>query len=257
MISPAERAARQVYANLSSRESYVVREWLATGHNMRDAILASNALGTGELRTPADALREERYARDKRQASEHEAAHLCVASAVGLDAKYATISPDGSGECGFAKGGTPLQRATVLLAGEIWINKFRRDAFPNGAKGLKGDHKALSIYDVFVMRRAMDLCIDVLRDRRAIILAAADRIEKVRVLRAMKWNLGLFGFRRDTPESEKSESTLVRGDDQTEKGNVMEENVMETLNALVTIAPTCAFCTKPVTTDQEPSKFDS
>ncbi|MDQ2880485.1 MAG: hypothetical protein M3Y48_04275 [Actinomycetota bacterium] len=63
----------------------------------------------------------------------------------------------------------------------------------------------------------------------------------------MKWNLGLFGYRRDTPESQ-PKATLVRGDDQTE--NVMEENVMETLNALVTIAPACAFCEKPVNPDQ-------
>ncbi|PZS14118.1 MAG: hypothetical protein DLM60_19660 [Pseudonocardiales bacterium] len=167
-----------MFASLTLRQQDVVRQFLTQGLNMHDAILASNALGTGELRTPRDALREERCARDKRQAAEHEAAHLCVATAVGLDAKYATICPDGSGECGFSKGGTPIQLAATIMAPEIWINKFRRDAFPNGAKGLKGDHRALAIYDVFVMRKAMDLCIDVLRDRRAVILAAADRIEK-------------------------------------------------------------------------------
>ncbi len=179
MISTSERRARQVYASLPRREKDVVREWLVTGHGLLDAILNSNVLGSGQPITPRDARRKALYENDQRQAAEHESAHLCVAAAVGLDAKFATISPDGSGECGFGKGGTPIQRAATLMAPEIWINKFRRDSFPNGAKGLKGDHKALSIYDVFVMRKAMDLCIDVLRDRRAIILAAADRIEKL------------------------------------------------------------------------------
>ncbi|MDQ2880486.1 MAG: hypothetical protein M3Y48_04280 [Actinomycetota bacterium] len=177
-IAASERAARQIYANLTLRQQEVVRGWLAQGHDMRDAILDSNILGTGELRSPRDALRQQRYQSDQRQSAEHEASHLCVATAVGLDGKYATISPNGSGECGFSKGGTPIQRAATIMAPEIWINKFRRDAFPNGAKGLKGDHRALAIYDVFVMRQAMGLCIEVLRDRRAIILAAADRIEK-------------------------------------------------------------------------------
>ncbi len=55
----------------------------------------------------------------------------------------------------------------------------------------------------------------------------------------MKWNLGaIFGYRRDTPDRAGTES-------QPET-----ENVMETLQAMVTIAPACAFCEKPVTTDQ-------
>jgi hypothetical protein len=57
MISSAERAANEIFIDLPLESKEVVREWLV-GHNMRDAILKSNVLGSGPLVTPRDARRE-------------------------------------------------------------------------------------------------------------------------------------------------------------------------------------------------------
>lgn len=135
MITASERRARQVYASLPWRSKDVVREWLATGHSLRDAILNSNVLGTGELRTPRDARREAIYANDQRQASEHESAHICVAAAVGLDAKYAKISSDGSGECGFVKGVHPCSGRQSSWHRKFGLTNFGGTPFRMGLKG--------------------------------------------------------------------------------------------------------------------------
>jgi hypothetical protein len=98
MISSAERAANEIFIDLPLESKEVVREWLV-GHNMRDAILNSNVLGSGPLVTPRDARREELRMMDRREAAEHESAHAVAAQALGLDVKHAKISADGAGEC--------------------------------------------------------------------------------------------------------------------------------------------------------------
>jgi hypothetical protein len=178
MISSTERAASEVFLSLPLESRDVIREWLVRGHNMRDAILRSNALGSGALITLRDARREELRINDRREAAEHEAAHAVAAQALGLDVKFAKINADGNGECTYVKG-TKQQRAVILMAPELWISKFRQDAFPYGPTGLKGDHRALAaIGDAFVLRAAMDHCIEILKQNRAIVLATADKIEK-------------------------------------------------------------------------------
>jgi hypothetical protein len=67
---------------------------------------------------------------------------------------------------------------SVLEAGRR-IDRFRSDYFVYGAKGLKADHRALAeISDVFILREAMDDCMEILRQNRAIVLATAGKLEK-------------------------------------------------------------------------------
>ena len=139
MISPSERAAWEVFYTLPAQARSVVREWLPLlGNNLRDSLLSSNVLGTGELVTPLDARRDQLRKNRKREAAEHESAHAVTARALGLEVQSARIADDNSGECVHVKG-TKLQNAIVLMAPELWIGTFSRDAFPYGPTGLKAD----------------------------------------------------------------------------------------------------------------------
>jgi len=179
VITASERAAREVFYDLPYEARAVVQEWLATGHDLRDALIRSNALGSGELRTPRDARREELWHHDQREACEHEASHAVAAQALGLDVRSAKINVDGSGVCTYAKGGTKLQQAIVLMAPSLWIGRFRSDVFPYGPKGLKSDHRKLAeISDEFIIREALGHCMEILKQNRAILLATADRLER-------------------------------------------------------------------------------
>ncbi len=179
MISPSERAAWEVFYTLPAQARSVVREWLPLlGNNLRDSLLSSNVLGTGELVTPLDARRDQLRKNRKREAAEHESAHAVTARALGLEVQSARIADDNSGECVHVKG-TKLQNAIVLMAPELWIGTFRRDAFPYGPTGLKADHRELAkISDVFILRQAMDHCMAILRENRALVLATSDQILK-------------------------------------------------------------------------------
>lgn len=116
----SDRAARAVFADLPWQTRDVVGQWMATGHNLRDSIVNSNALGSGGLITPRDARQEDLQILDRREAAEHEASHLCTAQALGLNVHFARIRADGSGECTFAQSGSSrLERAIVLMAPEI------------------------------------------------------------------------------------------------------------------------------------------
>jgi hypothetical protein len=101
-----------------------------------------------------------------------------AASALGLDVKFAKIDDDNSGSCVHVKG-SDLQNAIVIMAPELWIDRFRKDQFPYGASGLKADHRDLAeISDVFILRKAMSHCMAILSQNMAIVLATADQILK-------------------------------------------------------------------------------
>jgi hypothetical protein len=168
-----------VFYELPAQARSVVREWLPfVGHDLRDALLSSNVLGTGELVTPKDKRRQDLRKNERRQAAEHEASHCVAARALGLDVHSARIADDNSGSCVHVKG-TPLQNAIVLMAPELWIDRFRRDQFPYGPTGLKADHRELAaISDVFILRSAMDHCLALLRQNRALVMATSEQILK-------------------------------------------------------------------------------
>jgi hypothetical protein len=175
----SERGAREVFRDLPWRQKDLVREWLASGHDLPDALLSSNVLGQGELLTPRESRWQALRANDKREVAEHESAHCVVTAALGLDVISARIFEDGSGECTHVKG-TKLQSATVRMAGELWIDQHRgKSVFPYGAKGLEGDHRALAaIGDVFILRSAMAHCTAILSQNREIVLGTAAQILK-------------------------------------------------------------------------------
>jgi hypothetical protein len=174
----SSRGAREVFHDLPWQHKNIVGEWLATGHDLPDALLSSNVLGTGEPITPLDAWREELRANDRQQTAHHEAAHSVAAYALGLKVQSAKIKEDGSGSCIHTQG-TKLQNAVVIMAPELWIGRFRRDLFPHGPTGLKADHRALAeIGDTFILRTAMDHCMEILKQNREIVLETADRIAR-------------------------------------------------------------------------------
>jgi hypothetical protein len=174
----SDRAAWEVIHDLPAQPRSAVREWLARGHSPRDALLEANALGNGPLVTPRDKRREELRKNDRREAAEHEAAHAVTARALGLEVKSAKIAEDNSGSCIHVQG-TKLESAIVLMSAELWIDRFRRDQFPYGPTGLKADHRELAaISDVFILRRAMDHGMAILRQNRALVLATSDQILK-------------------------------------------------------------------------------
>ncbi|MGH3573382.1 MAG: hypothetical protein ACRDUW_16355 [Pseudonocardiaceae bacterium] len=174
-----DRAAREIFADLPWQARDVIHEWLATGHDLRAALLNSNALGSGELITPRDARQQELRRMDRREASEHEASHAVAAHALGLPVTSATISAAGGGECKHAKAATKLQDAIIAVAPELWITRFRRDEFVYGAHGLKDDHRRLAaINDEVIIRQALNHCMEILRQNRAVILATADKLER-------------------------------------------------------------------------------
>lgn len=176
-VSPG-RAEREVFTELPWQHKDLVSEWLAAGHDLHSALLESNVLGQGEPITPRQARAAEWFQRDQQEVSEHEASHCVVAAALGLDVISAKIADDGSGECTYVKG-TKLQTAIVRMAGEIWIDQFRKSEFPYGAKGLEGDHRALAeISDAFVLRRALVHCTAILSTNREIVLDTATQILK-------------------------------------------------------------------------------
>lgn len=179
MISPSDRAAWEVFYDLPAQARSVVREWLPfVGHDLRDALLSSNVLGTGELATPRDKRHDDLRKNARREAAEHEASHVVTARALGLEVHSARIADDNSGSCVHAKG-TKLESAIVLMAPELWIGRFRRDQFPYGPTGLKADHRELAaISDVFILRQAMDHCMAILRQNRALVLATSEQILK-------------------------------------------------------------------------------
>jgi hypothetical protein len=178
MMSPSDLGAREVFLDLPWQHKDVVTAWLALGHHLRSAIVNSNVLGKGEPVTPRDARRAELRINDRREAAEHEAAHSVAASALGLKVESARIADDNSGSCVHVKG-TKLDNAIVIMAPELWIDRFRRDQFPYGPTGLKADHRDLAeIGDVFILRAAMDHCMALLSQNRGFVLALSDQIEK-------------------------------------------------------------------------------
>lgn len=174
----SSRGAKEVFHDLPWQTKDAIREWVATGHDLPDAIVNSNALGSGPPITPREARHEALRINRRREAAEHEASHAVAAHALGLDVRSASIADDNSGSCVHVQG-TKLESAIVLMAPEIWIDRFRRDRFPYGPTGLKADHRALAeISDELILRRAVGHCIELLKQNRAATLTLADRLEK-------------------------------------------------------------------------------
>jgi hypothetical protein len=178
-VPTPDRGAAEVFYSLPTNAQTVVLQWVALGHDLRDALLRSNALGPGDLVTVRDAMHAERCQRDRRELAEHESAHGVTAGALGLRVQHLRIADDHfDGECVHI-GASPLENAIVLMAGELWIERFRHSEFPYGPHGLKEDHRALSeIGDVLILREAMGHCMEILKQNRAIVLATADKVEK-------------------------------------------------------------------------------
>lgn len=192
----SEQIAKAAFDELPARSKQIVREWRQAGHDWCTSLLSSNALGRGALITPDEseqqADRERFYAQllqwqnhlspptpesRRRESAEHESAHTIVAQALGLPVRFARISADHSGSCVHGSG-SELENATVVVAAELWIERFRGYEYPNGPTGCAGDRKAAAAIDELILRKARDNCMAILRDHRAVVLACADKIER-------------------------------------------------------------------------------
>jgi hypothetical protein len=195
-VISSEQIARKAFADLPARSRSVVLEWRQRGVDWCTAMLSSNALGRGALITPDEAERQadrESFYQQllewqihlspptqesrRRESAEHEAAHTIVAQALGLPVRFTRIGADHSGSCVYTSG-TELQNATVTVAGELWIDRFRGFEHPNGPTGCGGDRKVAAQVDEFILRKARNDCMKLLKENRAIVLATADRIER-------------------------------------------------------------------------------
>lgn len=189
-----ERIARRHYKELPYRDQLAVLEWIDRGSSWSDALVYSGVLATTSARvSPYQAARErenEERARaiasnaerfvlfgGRRQASEHEAAHIVVGKALGLKVKGGYVVGS-SGWCMY-EGGTPFQTATIASAGEHWISVFRSQEFPGGAFGCASDRRAVltALRDDWEIAKAIRACHEMLRDNVATVLAVSDRIE--------------------------------------------------------------------------------
>lgn len=194
-MTDVERIARSHYETLDYRDRLVALEWVNVGHSWSDALIYSGVLSrTAPRVSPYQAARDrendelgramvkraERFTLfgSRRQAAEHEAAHLIVGQGLGLDVKVSYVLPGGTGRCLY-EAGTPFQTATIALAGETWIGVFRSQEFPGGPTGCESDIRAVwkALPDDWEIRRAHRLCCQILRENTALVLAISDHIE--------------------------------------------------------------------------------
>jgi hypothetical protein len=192
-----EIAAKKAYDELSVQDQLRVLRWRDVGASWSDAVINSGVLARSSQRvTPEQATwnrqtdelgrviveNAERFTRfgGRRQAAEHEAAHIVAGEAVGLDVRGGFILDDGSGKCLYRDVTSSFQEAVIAAAAEMWISRFRTREFPGGASGCESDRRAVltALTDHFELRRALDLCHDILRANVPSVLAVSDTIER-------------------------------------------------------------------------------
>jgi hypothetical protein len=198
-MKSSEQMAKREFDKLAPRDKWLILAWRERGYDWCDSLLNSGVLSsTGWRVHPEEAARAQesdridelilrQYMRSmptddalrRREAAEHEAAHAIVAQALGVRVRVAHVLADGSGGC-LHEYGTPIQTATIALAGEIWIGTFRSLEFPRGPAGCKSDRRAACSAvgaDDWELKRAYEQCHTILKENRAIVLALADRID--------------------------------------------------------------------------------
>lgn len=196
-MKSSEQMARAAFEELDTRDKWLVLSWRERGHAWCTSLLNSGVLSsTGRRVRPEEAARAQerdridelilrQYMRSmptdealrRREAAEHEAAHAIVAQALGVRVRVAHVLADGAGGC-IHEYGTPIQTATIALAGEIWIGTFRSLEFPRGASGCESDRRAAAeAVDSWTLGQAHKQCVVILKENRAAVLALADRID--------------------------------------------------------------------------------
>jgi hypothetical protein len=198
-VKSTEQIARSIYEALPARDKKNVLAWRELGNDWCTSVLNSGVMrASGQRTTPHDAARQDladryeqlifdQYRRTtwrstdfgkRREAAEHEAAHVIVAQALGLDVWLAHISGKGGGQSLY-ECGTPHQTAVVTMAGEIWINVFRSYEFIGGAHGCEDDQQAYlrALPDDVAYNKAYRECFNILRRNYSTIIALADHID--------------------------------------------------------------------------------
>jgi hypothetical protein len=168
--------------------------WLSRGFEPLDA-LAQSGLLSGERRHPeqlppdpfeARLRRLQEPLRDQleREIAEHESAHCWTALARGLDVRDVSMGSDvGGGLTRFAEPDDLIDFGAVLSAGELWIDSFRRDQFPAGARGCTSDRRGiLQRLNHLEIREAHRRAFGVLRQYAADILTLAEALREQRTI---------------------------------------------------------------------------
>jgi hypothetical protein len=192
----SEQVAFAIVKGLPPADRRLVRQWVdRTGCSWTDALLNSGAMTSRHRTTPEEDARAKARAeadtametwlhlnsppddvQERRQAAEHEAAHLAVAQALGAHVPVAAISTDHSGMCQYvATGLSPVERAAIMLAGQLWINA-RSVAFPRGATGCEQDRRDAAATGAD-LQQATKLAAEILRANHDAVVALADKID--------------------------------------------------------------------------------
>ena len=195
-MSSSEQVAFAAFGRLDSSDRRLVMAWRDLGNDWVDSLLNSGVLlRHGRRRHPNDAAvaasaertgealaqRAQRLAVDESRVryktSEHEAAHAVVAMALGMRDIDIRVAPNGDGTCSWAGESSPQERATIAVAGELWITQFRSFEYPEGDAGCGPDRREVArSLDDFGAQRAARRAMEILRDNRPTVLELADRL---------------------------------------------------------------------------------
>jgi hypothetical protein len=182
----------EAYWELSRADKRLVNRWESRGADRFEAMMNSGVL-TSSRTDPDDALfeatellmieKEQREALvigDKRRhrSAEHEAAHIVTGAHFGCVPKVASITDDGNGETiGPYRSLSDAKLRAVLVAPEIWINRFRFGYYRSGDDGCSHDREQLirfGGYDRVNRAEAMQTAHAILYDKRDEVHKMAD-----------------------------------------------------------------------------------
>jgi hypothetical protein len=198
-VKSNEQIARAAFDKLPTSDKVLVMPWRELGNSWEDSMANSGVL-SGPLSsapyrmTPAEAERqhrideinEESLARRIRnllpdevsrryETAHHEAAHGIVVMALGKPLRSIQVNSDSpaGGLCTYGNSGvTPLETATIALAGKVWIEHvyYKRFCYylPSGATGCDSDirraHAAVGTDINWDLGRAFRLAKEILKE---------------------------------------------------------------------------------------------
>jgi hypothetical protein len=212
-VKSTEQIARAAFDKLPTGDKMLVMPWRELGNSwetsMANSGVLSGPLSSAPYRlTPVEAERqrrideinEESLARRMRnllpdecsrryETSHHEAAHGIVVMALDKPLRSIQVNTDNpaGGLCTYGKSGvTPLEAATIALAGKVWIERVYYKRFryylPSGATGCDSDirraQSAVGTDMNWELGRAFRLARDILKDNFDETESLADKLDR-------------------------------------------------------------------------------
>jgi hypothetical protein len=212
-VKSTEQVAKAAFDALPTSDKMLVLPWRELGNTWEDSMVNSGVLSgplpsTPYRITPAEAERQRRIDQINEQslarrirnllpdecsrryeASHHEAAHGIVVMALGKPLRSIQVNSDNpaGGLCTYGNSGvTPLETATIAVAGMTWIEQVYYKQFryyiPSGATGCDSDIRraqaAVGTDMNWELGRAFRLAKEILRDNFDETEALADALDR-------------------------------------------------------------------------------